>query len=62
MGVVLWLVALAQNNLSLMYPLGSMQYLLTLLAARIFLGEKIDRPKLAGTFLVVSGIILIATS
>ena len=61
-GVVLWLVALAQNDLSLVYPLGSMQYLLTLLAARIFLGEKIDRPKLAGTFLVVAGIVLIATS
>ena len=61
-GVVLWLVALAQNDLSLVYPLGSTQYVLTLLAARIFLGEKMDRPKLAGTFLVVAGIVLIATS
>ena len=60
-GVMLWLMALAQKELSLVYPLGSMQYLLTLLAARIFLNEKIDRPKLAGTFLVVAGIILIAT-
>ena len=62
MGVMLWLMVLAQSDLSLVYPLGSMQYLLTLLAARIFLNEKIDQPKLVGTFLVVAGIILIATS
>ena len=61
-GVVFWLMALAQGDLSLVYPLGSIQYLLTLFAARIFLDEKIDRLKLAGTLLVVLGIALIAKS
>ena len=59
-GVVLWLMALAQSHLSVVYPLGSIQYLLTLMASRIFLGEKIDRMKLAGTFLIASGIVLIS--
>ena len=58
-GVVLWLMALAQSHLSIVYPVGSIQYLLTMTAARIFLGEKIDRAKLMGTFLVIAGIILI---
>ena len=59
LGLLIWLMALAQADLSLVFPLGSMQYLLILVASRIFLGEKIDRMKLAGTCLVVAGIIFV---
>ena len=62
LGLVVWLVALAQNDLSLVFPIGSLQYILILIAARLFLGEKIDRMKLAGTLLVVAGIVLITLS
>ena len=61
-GLTAWLIALAQGDLSLVFSLGSMQYILILFAAHIFLGEKIDRMKLLGTFLIVFGIVLIAAS
>ena len=61
-GIVVWLIALAQTQLSIAFPIDSLQYLVILLIARIFLGEKIDRMKLAGTLLVVAGICLISTS
>ena len=61
-GIMFWLMALAQGDLSLVYPIGSLQYVLTLIAARIFLHERIDGMKLTGTLCVVVGIILIAKS
>jgi uncharacterized membrane protein len=62
LGLIAWLMALAQGDLSLVFPMGSIQYLLILLSAHFFLGEKIDRMKLAGTFLVVLGIFLLTAS
>ncbi len=62
LGLVVWIIALAQGDLSLVFSLGSMQYILILFGAHFFLGEKIDRMKLIGTLLVVFGIILIAMS
>ena len=61
-GLVIWLIALAQGDLSLVFSIGSLQFVLILFLAHIFLNEKIDRMKLLGTFLVISGIILIAIS
>jgi uncharacterized membrane protein len=61
-GLGVWLVALAGAELSFVYPVGSLQYLSIMFAARVFLGEKIDAMKLFGTLLVVLGVILIAIS
>lgn len=58
--ILFWLMALAEGDLSLVFPLSSIQYILTLVGASIFLKEKIDRMKIAGTVLVAAGIILIA--
>ena len=60
--VATWIVALAQADLSFVFPVGSIQYIFVLLATYIFLGEKIDRMKLTGTFLVIIGIVLITLS
>ena len=57
-GLVMWLIALAQGDLSLVYPISSMQYILILISAHVFLQERVDVMKLIGTFLVVVGIIL----
>lgn len=62
LGLVVWLIALAEGNLSLVYSIGSLQYILILFLAHILLGEKIDKMKFIGTFLVVFGIILITIS
>ncbi|MFH1189932.1 MAG: EamA family transporter [Candidatus Omnitrophota bacterium] len=61
-GMVVWLMALAQGDLSLVFSIGSIQYVMILFLAHYLLGEKIDRMKLAGTLLVVLGIILITIS
>jgi drug/metabolite transporter (DMT)-like permease len=60
--LLLWLMALAGSDLSVVFPLGSMQYILILIGSRLFLKEKIDRMKLIGTLLVVIGIITIVRS
>ena len=62
MALTVWLFALSEADLSLVFPIGSMQYLLTMVAARVFLNEKIDRVKLLGTIFIVAGIVLIAKS
>jgi len=61
-GLAIWLVALAQGSLSVVFSIGSLQYVLILFLAHFFLGEKIDRMKLMGTFMVMFGIILITLS
>ncbi len=62
MGLVVWLAALSNAPLSLVFPLGSLQYILVLLASRIFLSEQIDRMRLWGTLLIAAGIMLTALS
>ena len=62
MGLIVWLLAIAQGDLSLVFPIGSLQYILILFLAHKFLGEKIDRMKLIGTLLVMAGIILMSVS
>jgi len=61
-GLFVWLLAIAQGDLSLVFPLGSLQYILILFLAHQFLGEKIDRMKLIGTLLVMAGIFLMSVS
>ena len=60
--VATWIVALAQADLSFVFPVGSIQYIFVLFGTYIFLGEKIDRMKLTGTLLVITGIVLITLS
>jgi drug/metabolite transporter (DMT)-like permease len=62
MGLVIWFIALAGADLSVVSPIGSMQYILILITAHYFLGEKINALKLIGTLLVVAGIVLVAMS
>ena len=59
-GLVFWLVALSQAALSVVFVLGSMQYILILIASRIFLAEKIDSGRFLGTLLIAIGITLVA--
>ena len=59
-GLFIWLIALSWFDLSLVFPISSVQYILVLAASRIFLHEKINMKKLMGTFLVIAGITMIA--
>jgi len=58
--ILIWLTALAQADLSMVYPMESLQYILALIFAGFFLREKIDGMKILGTFLIIFGIILIS--
>jgi drug/metabolite transporter (DMT)-like permease len=61
-GMAIWVLALANADLSFVFPMGSLQYIFIIFASYIFLGEKIDRMKFVGTLLVVLGIVLIGVS
>ena len=61
-GLVIWIFTLAGGDLSVVYPLSSVEYILVLFSAHFLLGEKIDRMKMAGTILVMLGIVLITMS
>jgi len=61
-GLVIWFIALAGADLSVVSPMGSMQYIIILIAAHFLLGEKINFLKLTGTLLVVLGIVLLSLS
>ncbi|MFA6143147.1 MAG: EamA family transporter [Candidatus Omnitrophota bacterium] len=61
-GLIIWIVALAQAELSLVFPITSMQYIVTMVAAHYLLNEKINKLKLIGTVLVMIGITLVALS
>ncbi len=57
--LVIWLMAVSQADLSLVYPIGSVYYIFVLVLARLFLGEKLDKLKIVGTFFILMGILLI---
>ena len=59
-GLIFWLVALSQAALSVVFVLGSMQYVLILVASRVFLAERIDGRRFLGTLLIAIGITLVA--
>ncbi len=59
MALVLWLGALSTLNVSFMYPLMSLAYVVTAIAAFIFLKENITLLHWVGIFLVMGGCFLI---
>ncbi len=61
-GLIVWLAALSEGELSFVYSIGSLQYILVLLTARFLLKEKVNRTRVIGTILVTSGIFLIMLS
>ncbi len=55
-GLIFWLLALSQAELSVVFPLGSIQYILILFASRLFLSETTDALRISGTLLITLGI------
>jgi multidrug transporter EmrE-like cation transporter len=62
LGLFVWFFAISRGDLSLVYPIGSMQYVMILISARIILKEKIHPLKVLGTVFIVFGILLITKS
>lgn len=59
-GMLIWLTVLAQAELSLAFPLDSLQYIIILAASALLLGERINRERILGTLFVIVGIVLVA--
>ena len=58
MGV--WQLVLAHAELSMAFPLDSIQYIIILFSSYIFLGERINRDRIIGTAFIIGGIVLVA--
>ena len=59
-GLVFWLAALSRSELSIVFPLGSLQYILILFASRLFLGEENNAMRVLGNLFIAAGIAFIA--
>lgn len=55
----LWLSAMSTLNISFMYPMLSLAYVLTAVLASVFLGEEVSFLRWTGIFIVVVGCVLI---
>lgn len=54
---ILWLFVLSKLNISLVYPMTSLNFVLILVFSWLFLGERITMLQLLGIGLIVTGII-----
>jgi uncharacterized membrane protein len=55
----LWLLALSKLELSLMYPLLSLAYIITTFLSAVVLGERVNPSRWVGVILIVIGAILV---
>jgi multidrug transporter EmrE-like cation transporter len=59
-GALVWLLVLARADLSFAYPFVGLGFVMTLALGKFALGEQVSLARLAGTLLVVAGVVLIA--
>lgn len=60
--VAVWIVALSRVDVSLAYPMLSIGYVLTALAAAWFFGEELNPMRIAGIAVIIVGVVLISRS
>ena len=60
--IILWLAAMSTLDISYMYPMASLVYVLTAIVALIFLYESISLLRWTGIFLVMGGCFIIGQS
>jgi len=59
---VFWLAALSKADLSYAYPMISMGYIITAVASWIFFEENLTILRMAGIFVICSGVLLMSRS
>ncbi|ADY56766.1 protein of unknown function DUF6 transmembrane [Syntrophobotulus glycolicus DSM 8271] len=55
----LWILVLRRMDLSVAYPMVSLGYVIVLLLSWLFLQEMVNGPKMIGTVLIITGVIVI---
>jgi drug/metabolite transporter (DMT)-like permease len=58
-GSVCWIIAVAQQEISFLYPLSSINYVLVVVASSMLFGEAISFRRGAGVSMIVLGMVLI---
>jgi len=61
-GSIFWLSVISRVPLSFAYPMLSTSYILVVAASWFFLGEQISWLRLAGVFVIIAGVSLVAWS
>ena len=61
-GTLLWLFCLRHLDLSLAYPLGTLQYAFIFLGAWFFFDENLSLQRMIGTAIIVLGVVIIAAT
>ena len=62
LSVVVWIVALSRVEVSIAYPMLSIGYIVTAVAAWIWLGESLSATRIAGIVVIIAGVYLVARS
>jgi len=62
LGAVVWLFVLSRIQLSYAYPFVALGFVFTAILARLFLDESFTAPKIIGTLLIISGVLVLARS
>lgn len=62
LGALTWIVVLSRVDLSLVYPLGAINYALIVVLSRIFLGEAVPPLRWVAVATICVGIVLLARS
>jgi multidrug transporter EmrE-like cation transporter len=60
--VVVWLMILSRIEVSIAYPLTSMGYILSAVAAYYLFGEHVSMIRIAGILVILLGVVLVARS
>ncbi len=60
--VVVWIVGLSRVEVSIAYPMLSLGYVVTAIAAWYLFGENLSVTRIAGIFVIIVGVYLVARS
>lgn len=60
--MIVWLMVLSRAEVSMVYPMTSLGYILSVIAAYLILGEHISLLRVGGVFVIMFGVFLIARS
>jgi len=60
--VVVWILALSRVEVSIAYPMLSLGYVVNAAAAYYLFGEDVNAMRMAGIFVIIVGVVLVARS
>ena len=60
--VVVWVMALSRVEVSIAYPMLSLGYVVNAIAAHYLFGEAVSPMRVAGIFVIILGVIMVARS